>query len=49
MFVSVDAADAGPLLDVLGNVPGVIQAGATIYGTWPDLCGDRWRISTAEI
>jgi hypothetical protein len=49
MFVSVDAVDAAPFLDLLGNVPGVIQAGAAIYGTWPDLCGDRWRISTAEI
>jgi hypothetical protein len=49
MFVAVPAGDTAAFLALLEDVSGVVQASAAIYGTWPDLAGEQWRISTAEI
>lgn len=49
MFVSIPTAERADFLAALGECPGLVEAPASVYGTWPDLCGDRWRINTAEI
>jgi hypothetical protein len=49
MFVAVPAADQVAFLALLEGMEGVVQASATVYGTWPDLAAERWNISTAEI
>jgi hypothetical protein len=49
LFVAVPAGDVPGFLALLTDLPGIVQANATVYGTWPDLVSDRWQISTSEI
>jgi len=49
LFVAVPAEDAPHFAALLGDLEGVVQAGATIFGTYPALVSNRWQISTSEI
>jgi hypothetical protein len=49
LFVAVPAGDRAAYGALFENLPGVVPASATLYGTWPDLAAERWNISTAEI
>lgn len=49
LFVSVPAIDKAAFVRLLGDVPEVVQAPATVYGAGFAASGRPWNISTAEI
>ncbi len=49
LFVSVPAIDSAEFVRLLGDVPEIVQAPATIYGAGFAVSGDPWNINTAEI
>ncbi|MGV3533599.1 MAG: N-acetyltransferase [Chthoniobacteraceae bacterium] len=49
LFVAVPADEAPHFAAQLHDFEGMVQAGATIFGTYPDLVSNRWQISTSEI
>ena len=49
LFVSVPGIDAAEFVRLLGDLPEVVEAPATIYGAGFALSDEPWNISTAEI
>ncbi len=49
LFVSVPDVDAAAFLCLLEDVPGIVEAPATIYAAGIASAGQSWNLSTAEI
>ena len=49
LFVSVPEVDTTAFVRLLGDVPEVVQAPATIYAVGLPVSGASWNLSTAEI
>ena len=49
LFVSVPGIDTAAFVRLLGDIPGIVQAPATIYAAGLTPSGEPWNLSTAEI
>ncbi len=49
MFVAVPESDRAAFTQLLGDLTGIVQAPATVYGAVTGSTGQRWNISTSEI
>ncbi|MEA3207957.1 MAG: hypothetical protein QOE70_1014 [Chthoniobacter sp.] len=49
MFVAVSESDRAAFTQLLGDLPGIVEAPATVYGAVLGRAGQRWNISTSEI
>jgi hypothetical protein len=49
MFVAIPHNDLGAFTSMLSDVPEMVIAPATVYGTGDDIPDGEWLISTSEI
>jgi hypothetical protein len=49
MFVAVPESDRAAFTHLLGDLPGIVEAPATVYGAVLGSAGSQWNISTSEI